>query len=176
MAGRVAAEYHTIDLQRLALRSGEGRRLDFPADPGGLDLGGHRYRLTEVPIGQLDISRTVSGFAMRLRFDGELAGPCQRCLIDSRIPVAVDAREVDQPGGGEELTSPYVVDNVLDVAAWAHDAMALALPATLTCRPGCLGLCPVCGESLNDADPDEHRHDPGPDPRWDKLRELRIDQ
>jgi hypothetical protein len=30
----------------------------------------------------------------------------------------------------------------------------------------------VCGESLNDADPADHEHDTGGDPRWAKLREL----
>ena len=37
------------------------------------------------------------------------------------------------------------------------------------------GLCPVCGASLNDVDPAEHRHEPEPDPRWAKLRELRFE-
>ena len=96
-----------------------------------------------------------------------------RCLDDARVEVAVDAREVDQPSSDdEELTSPYVDDGILDLAAWAHDALALALPQQLLCRPDCAGLCPVCGESLNDADPAAHEHPREPDPRWAKLREL----
>ena len=83
-----------------------------------------------------------------------------RCLEPTRAARArVDAREVDQAGGeDEELRSPYVEGDVLDVGRWAHDALALALPAQLLCRPDCAGLCPVCGESLNDADPAEHEH------------------
>ena len=86
---------------------------------------------------------------------------------------AVDAREVDQPGGGEELSSPYVEGEVLDLRGWARDALALALPNQLLCRPDCAGLCPVCGEDLNVAGP-EHQHEPEPDPRWAKLRELKL--
>lgn len=171
----MAAQYHTIDLQRLSLRSGEGRRFDLHVDLGVLRLGGSEYRLSGMPAVRLDISRTVSGFALRMRYAGELAGPCQRCLVASSTPIEVDVREVDQPVSDEELTSPYVDDGVLDVDAWAHDALALGLPETLTCRPGCKGLCPVCGESLNDADPADHEHERGHDPRWDKLRELKID-
>jgi uncharacterized protein len=87
--------------------------------------------------------------------------------------VEVDAREVDQPGSAdEELRSPYVEGDELDVRGWAHDALALAMPGQFLCRPDCAGLCPVCGVSLNDADPAEHEHGRARDPRWDKLREL----
>jgi uncharacterized protein len=88
--------------------------------------------------------------------------------------VAVDVREVHRPGGGEELQSPYVKDEELDVAAWARDAYALALPSKVVCTPDCAGLCPECGANLNTAGA-EHDHDPAPDPRWAKLRELRFE-
>jgi uncharacterized protein len=98
-----------------------------------------------------------------------------RCLADAHVPVEVDAREVDQPGiEDEELRSPYIEGAELDLRAWAHDALALALPLQLVCRPDCRGLCAVCGASLNDADPAAHRHEEGDDPRWAKLRELRL--
>ena len=99
-----------------------------------------------------------------------------RCLVDARVPVEVEAREVDQPrAGDEELRSPYVKDDVVDLGTWARDALALELPASLLCRSDCAGLCQVCGESLNDADPADHRHESGGDPRWSKLRELKLD-
>jgi len=88
--------------------------------------------------------------------------------------VSVDAREVDEPRfGDEELASPYVEDEALDLGSWAHDALILEAPSQILCRPDCAGLCPVCGESLNDADPADHRHgDETPSP-WAKLDELR---
>ena len=96
-----------------------------------------------------------------------------RCLADADVALEVDAREVDQPeSDDEELQSPYIDGDELDLAGWAHDALTLALPLQLLCRPDCKGLCPVCGASLNDVDPAEHRHEPEPDPRWAKLREL----
>jgi uncharacterized protein len=51
----------------------------------------------------------------------------------------------------------------------------LATPTRFLCRDDCRGLCPVCGESLNDVDPAEHQHEAPPDPRWAKLRELEIE-
>lgn len=99
-----------------------------------------------------------------------------RCLERGEVRVEVDAREVHQPSGGhEELESPYVSEDELQLADWAHDALVLAMPERFLCRPECAGLCSVCGESLNDADPTRHEHESEPDPRWDKLRELKLE-
>ena len=79
---------------------------------------------------------------------------------------------MDQPPSrDEELRSPYVSEGDLDVGRWANDALVLALPSQPLCRADCAGLCAVCGESLNDADPEAHRHSQGGDPRMAKLHE-----
>ncbi|HZC12983.1 MAG TPA: DUF177 domain-containing protein, partial [Thermoleophilaceae bacterium] len=117
---------------------------------------------------------TTSGYSLRLRASVPLEGPCMRCLEGAGREIAIDAREVDQPGGGEELDSPYLEEEQLDVRAWARDALALALPTQIVCRDECLGLCSVCGENLNEAGP-EHTHEPEPDPRWAALRELKLE-
>lgn len=140
------------------------------------DFAGQRYAVEprRVPV-ILDISRmTHAGYALRLRFEAALRGPCMRCLGDAAPVTAVDSREVDQPGGGDELSSPYVEGEVVDLAAWARDALALALPNQVICTEECAGLCAVCGANLNEAGP-EHSHEREPDPRWAKLRELRFD-
>jgi uncharacterized protein len=166
----------TFDLGGLHLSAGEGRRLTLDVAVEPFSLGGERYRVEPKLIpARLDVSRTnASGYALRLRFDASLAGPCMRCLEDAEPTFSIDAREVSQPGGGEELSSPYLEHDVLDLHAWARDALALALPATLLCREDCAGLCGVCGENLNRAEPGHH-HDAGPDPRWAKLSEIRFE-
>jgi uncharacterized protein len=165
----------TFDVGALLLSSGEGRRLELDVPVEGFDFGGQRYA---VPGGEvhavLDVSHTTSGYSLRLRFQAALEGPCMRCLEEAGRELSVDAREVDQPGGGEELSSPYLAEDELDVKAWARDALALALPAQIVCREECLGLCSVCGENLNQAGPD-HAHEREPDPRWAALRELKLD-
>jgi len=62
----------------------------------------------------------------------------------------------------------------LDLAGWARDAFALALPVQILCREDCAGLCPQCAVDLNEAGP-EHRHEQEPDARWAKLRELKLE-
>jgi uncharacterized protein len=172
----MAAHADTFDLARLSLTSGEARRMELDVALDGFDFGGQRYAVepSRVPV-TLDATRMVGGgWSLRLRLTAHVDGPCMRCLSEADQEIEVDAREVDQPGAGEELDSPYLDKGVLDLHAWARDALALALPAQILCRPDCAGLCPVCGEDLNAAGPD-HGHDREPDPRWAKLRELRLE-
>src|SRR5919201_462145 len=102
-----------------------------------------------------------------------LHGPCYRCLTDTVIEVPIRAREyqANDPHGDEELRTPYVVDDRLELSAWARDAVALALPDKILCRPDCAGLCPVCGKDLND---EPHMHEEErTDARWAALESLR---
>jgi uncharacterized protein len=165
-----------IDLDTLHLRPGEGRHVDTAVRIQPLMLGGQRYTVHGPTVDtRLDVSRTVSGgYALRLRFDAPLEGACMRCMADAMPVVGVDAREIEQLGEAEELHSPYVEGAVVDLAAWARDALVLAMPAQIVCSEDCLGLCSVCGANLNEADPEEHRHAEGTDPRWAKLRDLKL--
>jgi uncharacterized protein len=177
MAGeRAQIGQHSFDLASLRLSPGEGRRLALQTAIEPLLLGSERYAADpeRVPV-ELSVSRTSGGgYALRLCFSAAVLGPCMRCLGQAQPYVEVQAREVDRPGAGEELDSPYVHDETLDLAAWARDAFALAMPAKVLCREDCAGLCPVCAADLNEAGP-EHRHEPQPDSRWAKLRELKFE-
>lgn len=166
-----------IDLGRLSLSHGEGARLDLGVRLDPLELGGQTYAPASDSIEvRLDVSRPTNAYAFRLRFPLRIQGPCMRCLESAAVETEVDAREIDQSNTeDEELRSPYVVHYDLDLGRWAHDAAVLALPTRILCRPDCAGLCPVCGESLNDADPSAHQHETAVDPRWAKLDQLKLD-
>ncbi len=172
----MATTVDSFDLSGLRLTSGEGRRLDLDVRIEPFELGAGRYAVepSVVPV-RLDISRTTgAGYALRLRFDATMRGACMRCLESASAVHMVDAREVSQPGAGDELDSPYVEHGVLELAAWVRDALALNLPRAILCREDCAGLCAVCGADLNHAGP-EHHHDAGPDSRWAKLSEIKFD-
>ena len=169
----MAARTDSFDLGGLKLTPGEGRRLELSTPVDTFSFGGQEYAVPEreVPV-ILDVSRmSGQGYSMRLRFDAELDGPCMRCLAPAHPSFHVDSREIDAPGGGEEMSSPYMDDEVLDLQAWARDALALALPAQIVCRPDCAGLCPQCGKDLN---LEPHEHEKAPDPRWSALKDLKL--
>jgi uncharacterized protein len=168
------AEPLNIDLDTLALRSGEAERLEIDLEPEVPLLGGEELPIESTPIASvIDVSRTTSGYALRLRGDVVVGGICARCLGPARLELEIDAREVDQDDSDDsDLRSPYVADGLLEPVRWLHDAIVLALPERVLCRSDCAGLCPVCGVSLNEVDPATHVHEHEPDPRFAKLREL----
>jgi DUF177 domain-containing protein len=167
---------HDFDLAGLRLQAGEGRRLQLSVPLAAAILGGERYQPEPASAAvRLDVSRMMGdGYALRLSFEARLRGSCMRCLKPAAPKMTVEAREVDAPGGGEDLDSPYVENGVLDLASWARDALLLSAPVAVLCREDCLGLCPVCAADLNEAG-EGHAHERGEDPRWAKLRELKLD-
>jgi uncharacterized protein len=122
---------------------------------------------------ELAITRAATGTVFQLGFTARLHGPCYRCLGDAVLELPISAREYQatNPEGSDELRTPYLVDDNLDLAAWARDAVALALPDKILCRSDCAGLCGVCGKNLND---EPHTHDEAlTDSRWAALEALR---
>jgi uncharacterized protein len=173
----MSARTDTFDLAPLRLRAGEARRLDLEIPLDHFELSNERYDVTPSPIPVLlEASKmTGGGWSLRLRLEASLNGPCMRCLEPASPSFTVDAYEIDQPGDGEELDSPYVDHEVVDIAGWTRDALALTLPTQILCKHNCLGLCPECGIDLNAAGPDHH-HDKAPDARWAALSQIKFEQ
>jgi uncharacterized protein len=164
----------TLNLRALKLRPGEEYRDEHELTLEPLELGGERYLPVPETVGAaVVVSQVASGTVFSLSFPARLHGPCYRCLKDAVLDLEVSSREYQatSPGEAEELKSPYVEDDRLDLSAWARDALALLLPDKILCRPDCAGLCPVCGRDLN-LEPHEHEEDRD-DPRWAALAELR---
>jgi uncharacterized protein len=164
----------TFNLRNVRLRPAEQFRDAVEVDLEPLELGGQRYvPVPERPEAVLTLTRTSSGLVLELELATRVLGPCMRCLADAGLDVEVAAREyqASSPGESDELTSPYIADDRLDLSAWAHDAVALALPDKILCRADCAGLCPVCGKDLN-REPHEHEGE-DVDPRWAALSDLR---
>jgi uncharacterized protein len=163
-----------FSLRSVRLRPGEEYRDEKEVELQPLVLGGQRYLpVPEKVQAELVVSRVSSGTVFELRYTARLHGPCYRCLADAVLDVPVSAREYQatSPGESDELRTPYVANDQLDLSSWARDALVLELPDKILCRPGCAGLCPVCGVDLN-AKPHEHE-DEELDSRWSALAELR---
>jgi len=163
-----------LDLRKYRLRSGESIRDEQEVEIAPIELGGQRYiAVPEKVPAELTVTRASTGTVYELGFHVRLHGPCFRCLEDAVLDEDLSLREyqAESPNGVEELTTPYVTENRLDLSAWARDGLVLALPDKILCRADCAGLCPVCGLDLN-REPHEHEGKDA-DPRWAALAELR---
>jgi uncharacterized protein len=162
-----------FDLRNVRVRSGEVHREAVDVAIAPIELGGERYVSVpeEVPT-ELAVTRASTGWVFDLRFAVRLHGACVRCLGDAVIEESLSLREYQATSPDtDELTTPYLVDDRLDLSAWARDSLVLALPDKILCRPDCAGLCPVCGRDLNR---EPHAHDEEDvDPRWSALERLR---
>jgi uncharacterized protein len=163
-----------FNLNNVKLRTGEQFRESVDVQLEPLVLGGQEYLpVPDAVPSVLTITKATSGSVYTLGYTVHLHGPCFRCLRDSTIELKIHATEYQavNSGGDEELESPYISDDSLDLSSWARDALALELPEKILHSPDCAGLCTVCGKDLNE---EPHTHDElAADPRWAALDELR---
>jgi uncharacterized protein len=164
----------SFNLRQVKLLPGEEFRDEIELELEPFELGGERYLPVpdRVPA-ELAITRATTGTVFDLRFTTRLHGPCYRCLEDAVLEVPIIGREYQatNPDGSDELRTPYLVDDNLDLVAWSRDAVALALPDKILCRAECAGLCPACGKDLNK---EPHTHEEvATDTRWAPLERLR---
>ena len=163
-----------FNLRTLKLRSGEQYQDEQEVQLSPLEFGGQRYLPVPEKIpAELRVSRATTGTLFELDFVGRLHGPCWRCLADAVVERRISTREyqASNPDAADELQSPYIHDDRLDLSQWARDALVLDLPEQILCREDCAGLCPMCGKDLN-LEPHEHEEE-RIDPRWAELEKLR---
>jgi len=166
-----------FDLRELGRRAGALREYQrrVPAPAGlGLDVIG-------VPEGaplvlELRLESVTEGVLVTGTVSAPLTGQCARCLEPVSDELFVDVCELfaykdsvtDETAEQDEV---FRLDgDLLDVEPVVRDAVVLALPWTPLCRPDCAGLCPTCGQRLDEL-PAGHAHE-SIDPRWAALAAL----
>ncbi|MEP6598205.1 MAG: YceD family protein [Actinomycetota bacterium] len=145
---------------------------DVPA-PAGLALD-----LIGVPDGaplvlDLRLESVTEGVLVTGTVTGPLAGECGRCLDPVRDDFGAEICELfAYPDSATDETTEQdevyrIVDELIDLEPVVRDVVVLGLPMTPLCRPDCAGLCPTCGQRLDDL-PGDHAHNVL-DPRWAAL-------
>ena len=137
------------------------------------------------PIGGgAHVRRTNRGLFVTGHVATALADTCGRCLAPVRVPLDLAFDEEFLPsldiGTGQPLDRtvepevPRLTDHhEMDLETPVREAIQLAAPIVLLCRPDCLGLCPVCGADRN-LGPHGHADEPV-DPRLEGLRDFHPD-
>ncbi|MCU1655802.1 MAG: DNA-binding protein [Pseudonocardiales bacterium] len=162
------------DARELGRRPGSMRehRRSVPAPAGlGLDIVG-------IPEGaplavEIRLESVTEGVLVTGTATGPLTGECGRCLDPVSDELVVDFCELFAYPDSvtDETTEQDEVHRIdgdfLDIEPVVRDAVVLGLPWTPLCRPDCAGLCPTCGQRLDDL-PAGHAHELL-DPRWAAL-------
>jgi uncharacterized protein len=128
-----------INVKRIPV-DGESLNGSEPASIMELDEPDVRF---QQPV-QYELFAQIQGSAVLVT--GKLRAPttlrCSRCLKTFDQTLRVDQFIFHQELGGEDF---------VDLTANIREDIILELPQRALCQPECKGLCPVCGEDLNES-------------------------
>lgn len=100
--------------------------------------------------------RIKSGILLEGKISAEVELTCSRCLkrfplkVESRIRETFASRENLYLFEDEETVKEISPERTVDIEPSIREMMILSLPAKPLCEQECKGLCPVCGENLNE--------------------------
>ena len=145
----------SFDLRSLNLDNGSAASRTPAVSLDEMTFGGERY-VVAIADGtvRLEVSRSASGWFLQLRTAAHIEGPCWRCLGPAVLDSSANVNEFQAHGRAgaefdEDLDSPYVDGERLDLVTWTIDAVTDQLPPSILCQPNCQGLCTGCGANLN---------------------------
>jgi len=122
--------------------------------------------------GEANIGRTPQGLIVQGNFGGVIGLQCVRCLTDFVRPLHWEFTEL-YAFNRKSLTDSGLLlpeDAHIDFQPLLREYALLEVPINPICRPDCLGLCPVCGQNLNERDCG-HRPEQGDSP-FSALKDL----
>jgi uncharacterized metal-binding protein YceD (DUF177 family) len=142
---------------------------------GGPEVGGGDVHVS------VSIRKTSGFFELRFAIAGNVTIPCDLCLDDMSQPIETENRLVVKMGETySEDDDTVTIDEeigILDVAWLIYEFVALAIPVkhvhdTGKCNPA---MIKVLEEHSSDRSSDEESTKPI-DPRWEKLKGLKIEE
>ena len=145
-----------------------------------LDASAYQYDdfcvLGDAAVKGTIVNRGESDFLATFSYEAQIELICSRCGKAFSLPVSGAAKahftpEPQTEEDGEESVFPVEAASA-DLAAAVLNEIYFRLPMQPLCHEACRGLCPICGTDLN-----EHScscQDDTIDPRWEKLKNLRM--
>lgn len=123
-------------------------------------------------------SYEVGKIRLKGNFSVILQIPCDRCLEDVAVPIELEfeqeliAEDKQTEEEHDEMCS-FLIGNEFDVNEFVKLNVLMNMPSKVLCHDDCKGLCPVCGNNLND-------HECGcdsfvPDPRMARIKDIFLE-
>lgn len=110
------------------------------------------------------------------RCDCRVTYPCDRCLKETAVPCIADI-SLDFPvaDGRIQVTADDPEDfvengRIIDLSAVLSEELLIGKPEKVLCRPDCKGLCPICGQDLNEGSCNCEKY--VPDPRMQAFQDV----
>jgi uncharacterized protein len=143
---------------------------DFPFDLSQINIPPDLHTISL--NGSIRATRTPQGILLLSDFIVQTSLECVRCLTEFEQSLNVNFTEL------YAFSQRYVTDagllmpesGIIDLSPVLREYVLLEIPISPLCRPDCIGLCPICGNNLNEVTCN-HEDDIG-DPRLASLKAL----
>ena len=147
------------DLNEIGGKKSVSQELDFH----DLEFAGQEIEIKDGISIELDIYNTQDSFVVEGKIETILILTCSRCLEKyedaKKIDVSEEVLKSDMEDREELFIDEIIVDNII-----------LSLPMKPLCSEDCKGLCPICGQNLNEGECDCEVENI--DPRLEKLKDF----
>jgi uncharacterized protein len=102
--------------------------------------------------GTARITRTAQGLLVQVDLHAITPSECVRCLSDISQPLSTDFTELYAFNRQSVTESGLLLpeSGYINLVPLVREYMFLAIPISSLCSPDCKGLCPICGENLNE--------------------------
>lgn len=147
--------------ERLA-NPGDTLPVEGHLDEASYVLGQHEFALPGGIDYDLALTNAGEGILVTGMIRCHVVGTCDRCLEDAEFDIAGEVDEYylfEEPEdekddeSDDDLDYALVLpDDTLDLAEALDTSLIMETPFVVLCKPDCKGLCPVCGENLNEVD------------------------
>lgn len=143
-----------VNLSEVLTAEGRVMTKEIPLEMTSVTNGSETFRIVQKSPVRLTFANIGEGKAQvggncSLQF----AAVCDRCLAD--VPVILDLTFDTTVCSPEEVAEDedsrkFMEGYQLDVEALVRDEIIVNWPVKILCKEDCKGVCPVCGQNLNE--------------------------
>ncbi|HEY8450146.1 MAG TPA: DUF177 domain-containing protein [Bacillota bacterium] len=164
-----------IDVGEIRKRRGDSLERDFTAEIEPVHFGGDTIRFTGPAHVTARVHNAGNHLWADVRVEGEAVLRCARCLRPIVRPLRLEYAEAfrrpeQAPLNDEQVRESVYTGETIDLGEGFVEQLLLELPMKTLCSEECRGLCPQCGQDLNEGDCGCERRPI--DPRLVKLAEF----
>lgn len=155
-----------LDVKDVLDEVGAEERYSFKQDFAPIETKATKIEFVEPVTFDIKVENTGTGVRVKGHIKSALNLVCSRCLNEFSFPVDW---EVDEVFSTERLPDEEIYmmrDSRIDLGPPTEEAFVLAIPMKPLCREACQGICPICGQPINET------HRPHEEVKIDKRLEI----
>lgn len=162
-----------VDLSAIIKVTGARIELDDDIGLPNAEFLGETYTFIEPLRIRGEIYNNGQSLTLDVRVTGKMQTECARCLKPTEVEVDFGIRELlsrAEDGAQEDQDIILFDGHEIELDDIVEDHFLMNISGRYLCKADCKGLCPNCGQDLNEGDCDCNKE--YIDPRWQALADI----